>query len=83
MAVYFWYLVKSELSSVGYCTVAYTSVVFYKAPEQHGQVYVVCTLCLVMVYHRKNYANREKKKKKCIMLSILNFEVNYSSFGVL
>ena len=40
-AVCFWYIVKHDLSSVRYCTVAYTSVTFYKVPEQHGRVYLV------------------------------------------
>ena len=44
MALCFWYLVKRDLSSVRYWTVAYTSVTFYKVPEQHGQVYLcICT----------------------------------------
>ena len=34
MAVLFWYLVKCDSSSVGYCT----SETFYKVPEQHGHV---------------------------------------------
>ena len=41
MAVCFWFLVKRDLSSVRYCTVAYTSLTFYKVPEQHGHVYLV------------------------------------------
>ena len=36
MAVLFWYPGKRDLSSVRYCTVAYTSVLF-----QHGHVYLV------------------------------------------
>ena len=36
IAVCFWYLVKSDLSIVRQCSVAYTSVTFYKVPEQHG-----------------------------------------------
>ena len=31
---------KSDLSSVSYCTVANTSITFYKVPEQHGHVYL-------------------------------------------
>ena len=46
--VCFRYLVKRDLSSVGYCKVAYTSATFYKVPEQHDHVYLVglytCTL---------------------------------------
>ena len=39
MAVLFWYLVESDLSSVGYCTEAYTrQVTVYKVPEKHGHV---------------------------------------------
>ena len=41
ITVCFWYLVKRDLSSVRYYTVAYTSVTFYKVPEQHGYVYLV------------------------------------------
>ena len=36
MAVWFWYLLKRDLPSVHICTVAYTSVTFYKEAEQHG-----------------------------------------------
>ena len=39
MAVCFSYLVKRDLSSVSYCSVAYTNVTFYKVPEQHGHIY--------------------------------------------
>ena len=39
MAVLYWFLVKRGLSSVRYCTVAYSSVIFNKVPEQHGHVY--------------------------------------------
>ena len=35
------YYVNRDLSSERYCTVAYTSVTFYKVPEQHGHVYLV------------------------------------------
>ena len=41
IAVLFWYLVKSDLSSIRFCTGTYTSVIFYKVPEQHGHVYLV------------------------------------------
>ena len=35
MTVFFWYLLKSDLSPVYTCTAAYT---FYKVPEKHGHV---------------------------------------------
>ena len=38
MAVCFCYLVKFDLSSVRYCTIAYTSSTYYKVPEQHEHV---------------------------------------------
>ena len=41
MDVCFWYLVKHDLSSERYLTVAYTSVTFYKVPEKNGLVYLV------------------------------------------
>ena len=41
MTVFFWYLVKRDLSSARQCTKAYTSVTFHKIPEQHGHVYLV------------------------------------------
>ena len=42
MAVLFWYLVKRDLSNVRYCTVyvVFTTVTFYKVPEQHGRIYL-------------------------------------------
>ena len=40
IAVLFWYLVKRDLSSVRYCTEAYTIITFYKASEQHCHVYL-------------------------------------------
>ena len=36
MAVFFWYIVKSDLSSVCYCT--RVQVTFYKILEKHGHV---------------------------------------------
>ena len=38
MAVYFWHLVKSDLSIVCYCTPVHWISHFYKAPETHGHV---------------------------------------------
>ena len=38
--MFFWYLIQSDLSSLGYCTVVqYTGqVTFYKVPEINGHV---------------------------------------------
>ena len=41
MAVFFWYPLKLDFSSVNYCTVAYTNVNFYNVLEQYGHVYLV------------------------------------------
>ena len=42
MAVYFWYLVKRDFSSLRVFMVAYNEkVTFYKVPEKHGHVYLV------------------------------------------
>ena len=41
MAVCLWYLVKRNLSSERYFTVAYTSITFYEEPEKHGHVNLV------------------------------------------
>ena len=48
MAVLFWYIVKPHLTSVRFCTVAYTFVTFYKVPEQHDHVYLVGLYLYVM-----------------------------------
>ena len=37
MAVFFWYAVKSDLSSAGYCTNT-EQVTFYMVKERHGHV---------------------------------------------
>ena len=60
MTVLAWYLVKRGLSSVRYCTVAYTIVTFYKVPEQHGHVYLVGLYisilnCTLMYYIELNF----------------------------
>ena len=39
-AVFFWYLLKSDLSSVCHSIVPYTIVTLYKVPEQHRHVHL-------------------------------------------
>ena len=36
--LFFWYLVKSDLSSVDYCSRVHRQVTFYKVAEKHGHV---------------------------------------------
>ena len=56
MAVYSWYLVKRDLSSVRYCTVAYTSVTFYNVKKQKQQcpVYLVELYIIILYMKAKN-----------------------------
>ena len=41
MSACLWYLVKRDFYSARYCTKAFTSITFYKVPEQYGHVYLV------------------------------------------
>ena len=41
MALFFWYLVESDLSSVRYSTLVTEKVTYYAVPETHGYVYLV------------------------------------------
>ena len=41
VAIYTWYLVKNDLSIVGYTVDLTGQVTFYKVPAKHGQVYMV------------------------------------------
>ena len=41
MAMCFWYLVKSDLSSVRVDSSLYWKVIFYKVSEKHGHVFMV------------------------------------------
>ena len=72
IAVFSWYLVICDLSSVRYCTIAYTSVTFYKEPKQHGHVYLVT---LYIVYgvsevHRINSLRTHVPRRNKTLISM-------------
>ena len=76
MAVLFLYLEKRVLFRVGFFTVAYTIINFYKVPEQHGHVYLV-GLKVNYVYFlskRKLYASRQN------MILMALWKRNYLQF---
>ena len=51
MAVFIWYPVKRDLSSVRYCkAVAYTSVAFKKVPEQRTAMFIWSCCIEIFLY---------------------------------
>ena len=70
MAVRFWYLVKIDLSSVLYCSVAFT-----KVPEQHGHVYLVWLyVAVTIIYRCFDFIRKIRKFYSTLQGKLCNFQ---------